>query len=215
VAEQPSTTRRSGGEEDWTVLAILGPSGVGKSIAAQSIALARACTWVQVDDLRLALQASAAIPNDRLSFFDRAPDIWNRSVDELCAAISGIAHLMAPAVRIVIDSHIATNVPMVIEGDGILPALALDPVLRHHVHAGRLRFCCVVPDTVGELLDNMDARGRGIDQLTSGERVKQAEMNIAFSRWLTAACMRCSVPVVHSRPFSTLSHRIISAIERS
>lgn len=213
MAEQLSTTNRTVGKGDWTVLAIIGPSGVGKSIAAQSIALAHACTWVQVDDLRLALQATEATPDVRLSFFDRTPKVWNRSVDELFSAITDIAFLMAPAVRIVIDSHIATNVPMVIEGDGILPSLALEPALRHHVRAGRLRFCCVVPDTVDELLDNMDARGRGIDQLTAEDRVKQAEMNVAFSHWLIAACRRCSMPVVKSRPFSTLSQRILSAIE--
>lgn len=197
------------------VLAVLGPSGVGKSRAAQSIALARGMTWIQVDDLRLALQASdlerPSATMERLHDFERATNIWSRSPQELKEAMIEIARLMAPAVRIVIDSHIVTGVPAVIEGDGILPTLATDPVLRSHVVADRLRFCCVVPETLDELLVNVWVRGRGIAELNAGERVRRAEMNVAFGRWLAEESARCEIPVVCSRPLTTLPQRIGAA----
>ena len=47
----------------WWVLVVLGASGTGKSTAAQQIARAVGATWLQVDDLRLALQFSrVALP---------------------------------------------------------------------------------------------------------------------------------------------------------
>lgn len=217
MAGHSATFERLGGGGTWTVLVILGPSGVGKSLAAQSIALAREQTWVQVDDLRLAIQASRTMlpaQIDRLSYFDQASGLWSQPVEQLREAIEDIARLMAPAVRIVIDSHIVTNVPMVIEGDGILPALASDPVLDGHVRAGRLSFCCVTPGSVEELLENMLARGRGIDRTVSdGDKLRQAEMNAAYGRWLEAECARRKIPVVESRPFATLAQRIVSAVE--
>ncbi len=201
--------------KDWTVLAILGPSGGGKSVAARSIAQVRGTTWIQVDDLRLALQASEIErPSGtlgRLHYFERTPDIWTRGPGELMNAMIEVAHLMVPAVRIVIDSHIATRVPAVIEGDGMLPALAFDPVLRPHVRMGQLRFCCVVPETVDELLDNVRARGRGIAELATGEQIRQAEMNVAFGRWLIEEAARYRVPVVRSQPLATLPRRIVAA----
>lgn len=202
----------------WTVLVVLGPSGVGKSRAARSIAQTRGCTWLQVDDLRLALHASPAIlPDraDRLCFFERAPDVWHLPAAVLRDAIIDVAHLMMPAVRVVIDGHIATGAPAVIEGDGILPALSGDPVLRRHLLAGKLRFCCVVPDGIDELLENTLSRGRGIEQLAMGERIRQAEMNVAFGEWLRAECACWSGPVVRSRPLATLPRGITAAITAS
>jgi hypothetical protein len=118
-------------------------------------------------------------------------------------------------VRIVIDSHIATDVPAVIEGDGILPALSNDPVLRSHVATGRLWFCCVVPDTVDALLVNARTRGRGIGNLAAEEQIRQAEMNVAFGQWLAEEAARWSVPVVRSRPLATLARRIVAAVGSS
>lgn len=41
---------------DWTVLLIGGPSGRGKTTAARRIGTRLGVPWLQVDDLRLALQ---------------------------------------------------------------------------------------------------------------------------------------------------------------
>lgn len=199
----------------WTVLAILGPSGVGMSVAAQAIAQARGMTWIQVDDLRLAMQASdIERPSgtlDRLHYFECTTDIWSCSSEELKDALVDLACLMAPAVRIVIDSHIATGVPAVIEGDGILPALSTDSVLRPHIATGRLRFCCVAPESVDELLFNARARGRGIGDLRDDQQIRQAKMNLSFGQWLVEDSGRSEVPVVRSRPLATLPDRILAA----
>lgn len=201
---------------DWVVLAILGPSGLGKSLAAQAITREQGHTWMQVDDLRLGLQAAPAmLPQhiERLSFFERTPNVWTCPAETLREAIIDVGRLMLPTVRIVIDSHIATNVPMVIEGDGILPELAIDCRLRCHVGSGKLRFCCVVPTSMDELLENMLARKRGIDQFHHADRIRQADMNVAFGQWLVAECGRCDIPVVKSRPLATLASRIVSAVD--
>ncbi len=204
-----------GPDAGWTVLAILGPSAVGKSVAAQAIAQAHGMSWIQVDDLRLAMQASdIERPSgtlERLHYFERAMDVWSRPPEELKDVLVDFACLMAPAVRSVIDSHIVTGVPAVIEGDGILPALSADPVLRPHIAAGRLRFCCVVPETVDELLFNVRARGRGIGDLGADERIRQAEMNFSFGQWLVENSGRSGVPVVCSRPLATLPDRLLAA----
>jgi len=44
--------------QEWRVLLIGGPSGVGKSVVARSIGLRLGIPWLQVDDLRLALERS-------------------------------------------------------------------------------------------------------------------------------------------------------------
>ena len=198
--------------DDWSVLVLLGASGTGKSICAAEIARRRRITWMQVDDLRLALQYSRITLSNRtdeLYFFERTADIWSRPLDELRRAFINVAEVMAPAVRVVIDSHVATGVPMV---DGILPALAVDPVLCPHVAAGTVRFCCVQAGGVDELLANMVARGRGMGVDDAATHRAHAAANDAFGAWLAGESRRLGIPVVASQPFAMLVDRVLGAV---
>lgn len=202
-------------DQPWQVLVVFGAGGTGKSTAASQISRATGATWMQVDDLRLALQYSrATLPEgtDRLYYFETTPDIWTRPVEELVTGFVDVARLMAPAVRVVIDSHVVTGVPMVIEGDGILPSLINDPVLRPWVTAGAVRFCCVAAATQAELVENMKRRGRE-DHLQDHERVmRHARANRAFNDWLVSTARALGIPVVQSRPLDTLAVRVDEAI---
>jgi 2-phosphoglycerate kinase len=200
--------------EPWAVLVLLGASGTGKSTAAADIARQRGATWMQVDDLRLALQSRrVSLPEhtERLYAFLDDPGIWSRSVVDVRGAFIGVAQAMAPAVRIVIENHVATDDPMVIEGDGVLPALVGDEALAPVVASGIVRFCCLAEDGADALLANMLARGRGITrEVTERSRV-HAAANAAFGAWLAAESRRLGIPVVASRPFETLPRRILAA----
>lgn len=201
----------------WKVLVLLGASGTGKSTIARWIAQESGATWMQVDDLRLALQYSkVSLPDrtERLYWFDETPDFWLRPIFDVVDAFIDVATLMVPAVRVVIDGHVVTDVPMVIEGDGILPSLVADTVLRPLVAAGMVRFCCLAAKNVEELTENMLSRGRG-DHLADHERVTcQAMANHAFSNWLVNESQVHGIPVIASRPFDTLAERIYRAVSR-
>ncbi len=92
------------------------------------------------------------------------------------------------------------------------PFLIDDPVLRPWVDAGVVRFCCVAAEGHGDLVENMVRRERG-DHLDDHERVaRHADANLAFNDWLVAASRSHGIPVVQSRPFDSLAHRIEQAI---
>lgn len=194
---------------------LFGPSGVGKSTAAAEIARRTGTSWLQVDDIRLALQFSdASLPSrtDDLYYFERTPDIWRRPVDELRQGFINVAEVLAPAVRTIIHSHVVTDAPMVIEGDGILPSLLDDPVLRPLVDAGVIRASCVATPGPDVLLDSLVGRGRGIEVDEPEKHRLQAAANHAFGMWLEQEAVRLSVPVVASQPFRMLPDRVMKSI---
>jgi 2-phosphoglycerate kinase len=119
---------------DWLVLLIGGPSGVGKTTVAPEIARRLGAAWLMVDDLRLALARSGvSIPNaDRVGSFD-AP-----------GGLLSLGELMTPAIEVVIENHVDGRIPVVIEGDGVLPSLLDRPSVRTRATDGRVRavFLC-------------------------------------------------------------------------
>lgn len=203
--------------EDWSVLLLGGVSGTGKSSAAAQIAEQVKCPWLQVDDLRLALQwSNVTLPQntDDLYFFLKTPNVWKLSPERLCQALIDVGEVMSPAIEIVVDSHIATQVPIIIEGDGILPSLFAREVLQKHYSAGRVRGVFLVESDEEILLDNMRKRGRGIEHMTDAELRTEAHTKWLYGRWLSAEAQRYNLPAIEARPWSTLSERIAKAVSQ-
>lgn len=200
---------------EFSVLVLFGASGTGKSTAARKLGRHLGIPWLQVDDLRLTLQYSnATLPagTDALYFFERTLDIWRQPVPCLRQGFIDVTAVMAPALRTVIHSHVITGAPMVIEGDGVLPALVADPLLHPLVADGAIRFCCIRTPPASDLLANLIARGRGINTSIPDKHRRQAEANAAFGTWLESEAERLGIPLVDSRPFASLPDRILVAV---
>lgn len=199
---------------DWTVLLIGGPSGVGKSTAAARLGRRLGVTWLQVDDLRLALQASRVILPEgtaALYFFEETPDVWSRPPERLCQGLIAVGEALAPAIAKVVDNHVHIAAPVVIEGDGILPALLTRPELREHVAAGQARAVFVVEPDEGEIFANMLARGRGLEGRAEDKLRAQARANWLYGQWLAGEARARGLPVAAPRPWMTLVSRVAAA----
>lgn len=200
-------------EPPFTALLIGGPSGVGKSTAAAALARQLGMPWLQVDDLRLALQFGGLVPRERhpelFFFLDRGerpvtPEAYR---DGLIA----VGRVIAGALDIVVESHIATGVPIIIEGDGILPDIAARIVGTFGECQVRAVF--IVEHDADVLRANMLSRGRGIDPNAAHQR--QADMRgvALFSDWIEREARRHNLPMLAPTPWQSLARRILSVTE--
>lgn len=124
-------------QDVWTVLLIGGSSGVGKTRLAQQLGQRLCVPWLQVDDLRLSLQRSLACLQPEhslaaLDFFDsgKHPTVWQLPPEQICQGLIAVGQAMLPALEVVVENHIDTGTPIIIEGDGILPALFSRPFVQ-------------------------------------------------------------------------------------
>lgn len=203
--------------EDWSILLIGGVSGTGKTNAAVQIAFQAGCPWLQVDDLRLALQRSnVTLPQstDDLYFFLKTPQVWSLPPERLCQALVAVGEVMAPAIEVVSESHIATQLPIVIEGDGVLPSVFAREALQRDIRMGRVRGAFLIEPDEEKLLENLLKRHRGIDHMTETELRTEAHAKWLFGHWLIKEAQRYGLPVIESRPWSTLPRRLLKAIHR-
>ncbi len=210
----PTSTRRSDAHDRLgKVLLIGGASGTGKTTLAKALAATLGIAWVQVDDLRLALQRSqvrlpTAQATDALYFFERTPDVWSLPAERLRDGLIAVGEAMTDAITVVIENHIVQNDPAVIEGDGILPSLMEQPTLRTYAATGHLRAAFIAPASEEELLRNMIGRGRGVPDKRSAELARIAEMNWLYAAWLEAEARRRNLHVIPTGPRDTLVGRV-------
>ena len=197
------------------VLLIGGASGTGKTTLAKALSARLGISWVQVDDLRLALQRShVRLPSDHATeahyYFERTPDVWSLPAERLRDGLIATGEAMADAIAIVAENHIAQNDPAVIEGDGILPSLLAYPSLRAYAASGHLKAAFITPVSEEELLRNMIGRGRGVPDERSDELARIAAMNWLYAAWLEAEARQRNLHVVPIDPRDTLVERIVT-----
>ncbi len=195
------------------VVLILGSSGVGKTEAARQLGLRFGLPWLQVDDLRLALQRSRArLPTAEatatLYFFLETPEVWRQPPETLRDALIAVGTVMSPAIEVVIENHVATEALLVLEGDGIVPALLARPAVRAHVASGQVRAVCLIERNEAALFANMAVRGRGFAEWSASEQRTQARTAWLYGHWLAVESRRYGVPVLESQPWDTLAERI-------
>lgn len=195
------------------VLLLGGISGTGKTTAAREIAHRSNVDWVQVDDLRLALQWSQArLPSeeatDSLHYFLRQANVWEQPAERLRDALIGVGEAMKDAIAIVASHHVAKGGTTIIEGDGILPSIVDHPMMRPLVQSRQVMIAFVLAPSREEILDRIHKRSRGVDEETPAERDRIAEMNWLYAGWLRAQANAFNLPVLPPEPLDSLAQRV-------
>ncbi len=180
-------------------------------MAAASLARQLGISWLQVDDLRLALQFSGLISRKQhpeLFFFLDRED-WQVSPEVYRDKLIAVARIISGALRIVVESHIATSVPVILEGDGIVPEFAAK--IAREYDEGQVRSVFIVENDEKVLLANMLKRGRGFDASALAERQNETRGKALFSDWIEREAERYGLPIVPPLPWETLPERSLSA----
>jgi 2-phosphoglycerate kinase len=200
----------------WVVLLIAGPSGAGKSTVAERLGRRFGIPWLQVDDLRLALQRSRATLPDpadtaALRFFEETPDVLRLPPERLRDGSIAVGKALSPAIEVVIENHVDQVTPIVIEGDGILPSLLTRPPVRSRATGGRVRAVFVVEPEEDAVYATITARGHDTAGRTEEELRTRSRGYWLYGRWLAGEARRHGLPVLEPRPWATLAERIIAA----
>lgn len=200
-------------QRDWNVLLIGGPSGTGKTIVARQLGLHFGISWLQVDDLRLALlRSQVTLPEktDSLYLFQdhRA---WQLTPEQFCQGLITMGEVMSPAIEVVAENHVDTAVPVVIEGDAILPSLVARPSIQQRMQNGQVQIVFLIEPDEDVLRASILARGRGIEQFSEAETTIEARAKWLYGQWLSQEAHRYGLAVLESRPWETLVERIVQA----
>ncbi len=209
----------------WKILLVGGGSGTGKTRLAQKLGHELGVSVLQVDDLRLGLQAitTETTQPPLHPFTGIAAEETLSSPDSVLDGYLAVADALEPAVRAVMSHHIdvADAGPLIIEGDGILPRLGSTGYLKkadawfQKVSDGAVLSLFLIEEDLQQLRTNMYGRIRGAEDASSqrdDDRFTLSQGGWKFGQRLKIDAEIHSVPVLPSRPFESLLQRAMDAL---
>lgn len=184
-------------QRSWDVLLIGGASGVGKSSLAYPLAKRHGLPVLEVDDIVCAVKAmTTPEQHPDLFFWETHPESPTLAPAAIMEQGLALAAALRPAVEAVIGNHLESRVPVVIEGDFLLPALAAQAVFAGVPAAGRVRALFVAEPLIAQVIDNYRAR-----EPEEGEQRLRAQVSVAWDGWLRTEATRHGLPLLLARPW--------------
>jgi 2-phosphoglycerate kinase len=193
------------GQRPWQVLLFGGASGVGKTSVSYRLAHRYGVGLTEIDDFQAILERMTA-PDQypELHFFRARPDAWRR-MDEGERLAHGIryAEALAGALELVIANHL-DGAPIVLEGDFLLPTLAVRPAYDGVPAAGRVRGLFLYEDE--------EQIGRNYLAREGRPQPGRARASWRYSEWLRGEAERLGVPTIAARPWETVLERACATL---
>lgn len=204
----------------WRVLLIGGSSGVGKTMVARALARRLGLSVLLADDIRMAIQ-EVTMPGEQpgIHYFMAHPTIWQKPAETLCQGFITVGTAMMRPLSVTIAHHVFVESagPLIIEGDGILPALAAQTSFPSiHFEAApvgkSVRSVFLVEPDEEVVIRNIRQRGRGFASFSPKEQETLMRASWLYGQWLRRQTDHYNLPIVESRPWETLVERVVRAI---
>ena len=192
----------------WDVLLIGGASGVGKTQVSYRIAQHFGVGITEVDDFQVILEHMTTLEQQPvIHLFPTNPDAFFRMSEEekLTFAIR-YGEVMAEPLEYVIANHLDGGSPVVLEGDFVLPSLAVKHAYNGIPAAGRVRGLFIFEEDEEQIARNYLAR--------EGEpQPGRARASWRHSEWLRREAERLGRATLPARPWETVFERALAALE--
>ncbi len=162
-----------------------GASGTGKTHVAYPVARALGAPIVEVDDIVEALLCMTTPEQQPVLHFRRThPEAARYAPEQIVDLQVAVAEALVPALDAVVGNHLETRVPVVIEGDYLLPSFAVRSSYAGQSAEGRVRAVFVDEPDERRLVRNYRDR-----EPAAGEQVTRARVSWLYGAWLAVRRM--------------------------
>lgn len=195
-------------QHPWQVLLIGGASGVGKTSISYRLAHHYGVGITEVDDFQVILERMTTPEQQPVLHYWRTHPEEARRMDEeqQLAYMLSYSKVMAVALEFVIANHIESRAPIVLEGDFLLPALAVQAHYDDVAADGQMQAIFLYEDDEAQLRRNYLLR-------EGEEQPGRARASWRHNEWLRQEAERLGVPTIAARPWDTALARAIAAVD--
>lgn len=207
-------------QPSWRVLLIGGSSGVGKTSVAHALASRLGLSVLLVDDIRMAIQ-QVTMPGEQpgIHYFLAHPTIWQKPPEVARDGFIRVGEALMRPLAAAIAHHVfvAGSGPVIIEGDGILPALAAQRIFPSLHFASvqlnsEVRSVFLVEPDEDVLAHNISQREHGFRDMSIREQQTLVRSSWLYGQWLKRQAESYDLPVIEPRSTRNLLDRILQAV---
>ena len=192
----------------WQVLLIGGASGSGKTSVSYRLAHHFGIGITEADDIHCALmRMTTPEQQPALHYWQTHPEAQQWPAEEILQLFLASCHALAPALEAVIANHLESDVPLVLEGDYILPALATQAEYGGIPTNGRVRGLFLHEEEEAQFVQNYLQR-----EPAAGPQAGRARVSWLFSQWLQQQALEMGCEVVPARPWANSFERILKLL---
>jgi 2-phosphoglycerate kinase len=187
----------------WTVAVVCGASGVGKSSVALPLADRCGVTLGATDDIITALR-TITTPHDQplLHHWDTHPECRSWSPAQIADLHLSVSDAVLAGMRAVIADHLKYAVPVVLEGEHLVPELATG-------FGDAVRAVVLDEPDADRIAANRRAREPDLDHHDF-----RAEVGVEIGARLAVRARGLGVPVVRPSPWQDGVARVLAALSR-
>lgn len=117
---------------------------------------------------------------------------------------------MIGALEDVIAHHVLTRMPIILEGDGITPALATSKEIDGVSVAGRIKSVFIIEPNEAAFAQTY--RERWPDSELSLHTDHWRQLAWRYGQWLSSEARKVGAPIIEPKPWATLAERIVAVI---
>ncbi len=196
-------------QRSWQVLLLGGPSGVGKTGVSYRLAHHFGIGITEVDDFQVILERMTT-PAEQpvLHYWHTHPEAANQSAEEMVKQLIAVGQVMAPALEAVIMNHLDSQVPIVLEGDFILPILATSSSFSLNSTGSQVRALFLYEESEEQLRRNFLQR-----EPEHSIQEKRAHVSWLYGQWLKEEARRVGAIALPARPWDDLFERILMVLK--
>jgi 2-phosphoglycerate kinase len=184
-------------DRNWTVLFICGASGVGKSSIAYELSRFYMINVMEVDDIHQAIKATSSKDNfPNIHYWDTGINWKEVGVSRNLEWLINVSKEMIPGIKSIVDNHLESNVPLIIEGDFLYPEFLAS------FENSYVKSIFINESDKDQIVQNYLNREGGEKQ------DYRAEVSIAYNTWLKISCEELGIKIIEARPWNNVLSRI-------
>ncbi|MCC6455869.1 MAG: hypothetical protein IT328_13035 [Caldilineaceae bacterium] len=192
----------------WQVLLIGGASGSGKTSLSYRLAHHFGIGITEADDIHTALMHMTTPEQyPALHYWDTHPEAHHLPAEEILKLHLATCRQMMPAFEAVIANHLESEIPLVLEGDYLLPAQAAQPEFNGFANEGRVRGIFVHEEDEEQFVQNYLLR-----EPASGRQEMRARVSWLHSQWLQQQVSEVGGIIIPARPWETSFERVLERL---
>ena len=185
---------------NWTVLIIGGASGTGKSTVAYEIAKYYGISVLEFDDIqrtvKTVIKKTNLAKDMYIAIHDLEGDNWiDLGVDWNVNWLKSVSKEMFEFLKEIVERHVDENVPVIIEGDFIIPEL-VKTLLN-----SKVKSIFVLEGDKEQIINNYMSREGG-DRQTF-----RADISVSYNNWIQKTCEELMMDSLESRPWNNALDR--------